>query len=520
MNSYTSELAARHRNKLHVAAAGLLVGLLAGTVIVCFRLAIGQIQKLVRVYYALARHNWLWGLSLIPTVLVLTAICTWFVKRQPMISGSGIPQVAGSLGGRLKFSWLKVMMAKIGGGLLALGSGLTLGREGPSVQIGASCGAIIAKLLHRPISEQKYLISAGAASGMTAAFAAPLSGVVFALEEVHHNFSSLALVSAMAGSVVADFITKKILGSKPELAFAEIVPLPFNQYWIIVLLAVILAVSAHIFIRVIIGGKKLYARLPVPLAVKIALPFICTLAVILLDGQFFGAGQEFIALPIHGSQTLTELIILYAVKLFLLAIAFCSGLPGGIFFPLLVLGALTGNILGTVLHQVGVLDAKYILFVVMISMAGHFAGIVRAPVTGILLICEMSGSFEYFLPLVLVAVGVYLLMEWTGAEPIYETLLDMILHNKSEKAVIAAKNEYDDGILMEFAVQHGSAFDGAEIADLGCPNDILIVAIKRGGKELIPRGNSVVHGGDYLVVMLAKKKQVEIIDWLHSRCEI
>ncbi|MDG9688473.1 chloride channel protein, partial [Streptomyces sp. DH18] len=128
------------------------------------------------------------------------------VKNEPMISGSGIPQVEGVLLRELDMTWWKVILGKFFGGVLSIGSGLSLGREGPSVQLGAAIGQGFSKVFRRIKIEEKYLITSGASAGLAAAFNAPLAGAMFALEEVHKNFSPLILLSALSSALSADFI--------------------------------------------------------------------------------------------------------------------------------------------------------------------------------------------------------------------------------------------------------------------------------------------------------------------------
>ena len=123
-------------------------------------------------------------------------------KFAPLISGSGIPQVSAQLAGRLQVPWRRVLPGKFIGGLLTLGGSLTMGREGPSVQIGASVGQAFGDLARRPLSARNFLISSGAAAGLAAAFNAPIAGVVFAMEELHKSFSGVVLVLLRWKSVV------------------------------------------------------------------------------------------------------------------------------------------------------------------------------------------------------------------------------------------------------------------------------------------------------------------------------
>lgn len=514
------ELRSRLRLKGRLALEGFLVGVVAGLVIVVFRLGVEWLQHLIKAAFGYSVGHWTAALGLFFLFSLFGLFAGWLAKKEPMISGSGIPQVAGQLAGLLHFKWYRVLPAKVLGGLLTLGSGLTMGREGPSVQMGACCGEAVATLLKRPQTEHKYLISTGAASGLAAAFSAPLSGVVFALEEVHKNFSVLALISAMTGAVTADFITKTIFGLKPELALKIKGHLPLERYWVLIILGIVIGLGAWLFNHAIVAAKKLYAKLPVSQVIKGYLPFAISFFLILVDPALFGSGQTMIHWVDHGGYAIGTLAFYYIAKLLLLLLCFGSGLPGGIFFPLLVLGSLLGHLYGLVFAELGIIEPDHVIYYAVLAMAGHFAGIVRAPVTGILLICEMTGSFEQLLPLTVISLVSYLTIEQLRCEPIYESLLHLILKDR-KSPVLHNEPELDvpsNRVLLEYAVVHNSAVDGHAIRDIAWPENMLIVAVKRRGREILPRGYISLKGGDYLVVLLKRDEHGELDSLIKGLC--
>ena len=181
------------------------------------------------------------------------------------------------------------------------------------------------------------------------------------------------------------------------------------------------------------------------------------------------------------------LIGIYAAKLALLALCFGSGLPGGIFFPLLVLGSLVGNVFGQAAASAGLMEPQYVSSLALMAMTGHFSAIVRSPLTGILLISEMTGSFAFMLPLGLVAMTAYVVAEGFRSEPIYESLQKGLLSSSS--AVPTSGHEAArsasprDRMLVEFGVENLSPADGRTIAEILWPEDSLVIAVKRGSGE-------------------------------------
>ena len=175
-------------------------------------------------------------------------------------------------------SWWKILIFKFMGGVISLGAGLSVGKEGPSVQMGASVGKGFSEVFKFSKVEEKFLITAGAAAGLSFAFNAPLSGAIFALEEVHRNFSPLVLISAMASSLASDFILKLFLHPGLALGFkSPLLVLPLKYYWILIILGIIMGVGGAIFNKGILKVQSLYGCMKkVPIEIKVMIPFVMT----------------------------------------------------------------------------------------------------------------------------------------------------------------------------------------------------------------------------------------------------
>ena len=224
-----------------------IIGAIVGLTIVLHRVLLDKLSGLFLNLYTHSKGNLLDTIVLFGLLIISGYIVAIMVKKVPMISGSGIPQVEGILMKKLKGNWLSILVNKFLGGLLALGAGLSLGREGPSVQMGASIGEGFAKIFKRVSIEEKYLITSGASAGLAAAFNAPISGVMFALEEVHKNFSPLVLLSVMSSALMSDFVTKNLLGIGKSLNFVGVKVLDLKYYWLLIILGAIVGVSGVLF---------------------------------------------------------------------------------------------------------------------------------------------------------------------------------------------------------------------------------------------------------------------------------
>jgi H+/Cl- antiporter ClcA len=481
---------------------GILIGTIVGLLIVFFRFSIDKISHYVTTVYSFIPDKpWL-----IPVIFIsligIAVLIGLIIKIEPMVRGSGIPQVEGVLQRKLSMSWWRVILGKIVGGVLAIGSGLSLGREGPSVQIGAAVGQGYNRVFKRLKTEESFHITSGASAGLAAAFNAPLSGVIFALEEVHKSFSPLILLSAVSASITADFISVEFFGLKPIFAFGEISALPLNYYYYLLIIGILIGLFGVFFNFMLIKTKDFYVRLKIiPVQLRPIIPFVIAGILGIFYPQVLGSGNELITSLTENNFAIKAILMLLIVKFIFTILSYGSGVPGGIFLPLLVIGAVFGSLFGTLVSIIFNIDQVYINNFIILSMAGYFAAIVRAPITGIILITEMTGSFQHLLPLSIVVFTAYIIANLTGSEPIYESLLKRSLANEEYyEFKVSSKTK----IMLELPVDAGSKLDNQLIKDIAWPEDCLLVSIRRGSEEKIPRGNTRIHPGDFLIVLITE----------------
>jgi H+/Cl- antiporter ClcA len=365
--------------------------------------------------------------------------------------------------------------------------------------LGAAVGQGFSKVFKRIKIEEKYLITSGASAGLAAAFNAPLAGVMFALEEVHKNFSPLVLLSAISAALSADFVSSVFFGLKPVFNFKNLSILPLKYYLYIIILGVILGVLGVAFNKTLLKTQVLYSKLKwIPKEFRIMIPLLVSVILGLFLPQVLGGGHELILSLTTSSAPLTFLLILFLIKFLFTMTSYGSGAPGGIFLPLLAIGALIGSIYGSVLVHFFHFDNIFITNFIILAMAGYFTAIVRAPITGTILITEMTGSFNHLLSIAMVSITAYIIADILGSKPIYESLLSRILHNQgSELSVGDNKHK----AILEFAICMGSVLDGKEVKSVKWPSHCLLVAVKRGEQEIIPKGDTTIQSGDYLVVL-------------------
>lgn len=499
--------------RLKLVFEGIAVGIIVGFLIVLYRYALEKAYEIIINIYKFLEIKPIFIPVWIIAVIFIGYIVGKLVKNEPMISGSGIPQIEGVLSGKLKMKWWKVIIGKLIGGILSIGSGLSLGREGPSVQLGAAVGQGFSKVFKRIKIEEKYLITSGASAGLSAAFNAPLAGVMFALEEVHKNFSPLVLLSALSAALSADYVSSKFFGLKPILDFRNLSILPLNYYFYIIVLGCLLGILGVIFNKTLILTQNLYSKLKwIPKEYWIIIPLLVSVILGFLLPEVLGGGHDLIVMLFSTMNfPILTLLILLLVKFLFTMTSYGSGAPGGIFLPLLAIGALIGNVYGFVVVNLLHLDNSYIYGFIILAMAGYFTAIVRAPITGIILITEMTGSFNHLLSLAMVSITAYIVSDILGSKPIYEVLLEKLLHRQGEGIIIGKKKHK---AILEFAICMGSILDGKEIKSVKWPSHCLLVAVKRGEHEIIPKGDTIIQSGDYLIILTNEDRVSRINDEL------
>lgn len=501
--------------RLKVFAEGILIGLVAGAVVVLFRYCIVYAEWLRTAVYAQLRRN----PALIPAWLLFLLLAAFIlgliVKYEPMAGGSGIPQVKGVMLRRMKMMWQKVLPAKFAGGILAIGAGLSLGREGPSIQLGAVVGQGLSRLMGQTKMEERYLLTSGASAGLAAAFNAPLAGVMFALEELHKNFSPTVLMSAMAASVTADGVSRLVFGQNAVFTFERLPVLPLGYYGYIIALGVITGLGGVLFNKCLLRSLDLYDQQRVlPKTLQAAFPLLLGGLAGFILPEILGGGHELIGGISAGHYGLALLFVLLTAKFVFTVLSYGCGVPGGIFLPLLVIGALLGGAFATVSIQLMTVPAQYANNFVILAMAAFFTAITKAPVTGSILILEMTGSFSHLFSLITISMTAHLVADIAKSPPVYEALLDRSLAKQQPQSPAESSVKQT---VAELVVCLDSKLDGKYIKDVAWPANSLLVSIKRGETEIVPKGNTKIMAGDYVYILTDETKTKLVSELAESR---
>ncbi len=446
----------KRRFRLRLILEGCGTGLAAGLSVGVFRYLLGASEDFRQIVYenirlAAGEGRWLFPLLYVAAFVAIAWMLAKIVAREPMCTGSGIPQVKGVLMGRMSMNWASVLPAKIAGGVLAIGAGMSLGREGPSVQIGACAGQGIGRLSQSSDRglEARTLLVAGAGAGLAAAFNAPLAGVIFGLEELQRTFSAAGLLVSITAAVTAAAVTELFFGSSPVFSLGYLLPMPLDMLGWLAVLGLFVGALGRMFNPSLLWAQDFYERLGLKGMCKPLLPLLLAACLGFVLPEILGGGNRLVDALAVESYSLAFLCLLFAGKFLFTMLCFGSGVPGGIFLPMLVLGALGGAIFGHLLAAAGLFPAMYLPDMIVFGMAAYFAVVVKSPVTGSVLIMEMTGSFQHMLALLIVSLSAYAVSDLTGGRPVYGELLGRLLRrNKGrEKKILSRVDKIKKSII-------------------------------------------------------------------------
>lgn len=496
--------------KLKIIGWSLLIGLTVGLVVSCFRWLIEYSLENWKQLYALARTSWLWLLVVLLLFGVITWLIGWIIKPEPHVKGSGIPEVELQLADKLTLTRpLSIVWRKFVAGVLAIGSGGFLGREGPSVQLGAALGQTLAEKLKLDQQNWRLFVSAGAASGLSAAFSAPLAGTMFVLEEVSHSFSVLLWLGSLSGALMADLVTEKVFGLTPVLKISYQQSMPLRYYWILIVLGLLLGLLGFLYQQITLQSSRFYLLFSrIPRQYHAIIMLVGVLPVAVWFPQIIGGGNSLIISLPSVNWGIGMLLVVFLLRFILSAVSFGSGVPGGIFLPILTLGAVIGALVGATFHALGLLPAVYIPNLIIFAMAGYFAGISKAPFTAIILITEMVGSLAHLMPLATVSLLAYVVIDLLGGAPIYESLAAKMHLNQQLTNLTGRLDQF------KFIVSPVSNLTGKEVRQVAWPAGAILTRITRDEKQVVAKGDTVLRPKDQLTILVDSCKLGDVKDFL------
>ncbi|MBS1702578.1 MAG: H(+)/Cl(-) exchange transporter ClcA [Armatimonadetes bacterium] len=491
----------------------VLVGLGSGLVAVAFRIGL-QLCENAREHLLAILPSSPWISFLVIAVIgtIGTYVALLIGRLEPDASGSGIPQMKAVLEGHMKMDWLRILWVKFLGALAALGSGLAMGREGPTVQMGGAVGQGLATLTNANNRERRALSAAGSGAGLAAAFNAPLAGVTFVLEELQRDFQPIVFVAALLCAAVATVISRLASGQFPVFEVPHIEAPSLAALPLFAVVGLLGGFLGVLFNRALLGTQSAFDGIRVKSPIKVALITGILLAIAFVASKdLIGGGHGLSELAIKGEIPLLLAIGFFMLRFVLIHVCYATGVPGGIFAPLLSLGALIGLVSHELAVMIGLQGGVTVAACAVAGMCGMFSGVVRAPLTGVILIGEMTGSYDLLLPLLVTAFAAYAVAENMRDIPIYEALLQRLASMRGFEV------EDDERRFVETEIRPDSTLVGLKLKDAHLPKGVLVVLCSNGSREYIPNGNTVLREHMKISVVSTSKKALHDLELLtHS----
>lgn len=487
--------------RLRLFFEGIIIGVLTGFVIGAFIVALNKASA-ARYYIfdnyiipALSSGSFLPLTAWILFAIFLSYIIYHLCIHETMAMGGGIPQVKGALLGIMHMRWFRVLWVKFAGVTLGILGGLSIGRESPAVQMGAMIAQGISRFFKRIPMEEKYLLTSGSAAGLAAAFSAPLSGTMFAMEELNRNFSSAALLPSMGAAVSAVLVTKYIFGIGAIFVFPSMPATSISLMIPIIVASIICGFGGVLYNYGLTHIGNFYKKLHLTgVWPRLIFALMVAAAVAIYIPEIADGGDELVNHIVESRPELLFLIVLLIGKFLFTIISTGSGIPGGFLVPMFTIGALLGAVESTVFVNIGFVDPFYQDNIITIAMAAFVTASARAPLTAILLILELTGDFSHMTVLVLSSAIAFVVSGLLGGQPIYGELLNIALHGHAQK-------KEEKRSLIEIVVCTGSPLEGKCVKDLPLPPHAVLMDIKTSTFSKIPTPDTKILAGMHLYIL-------------------
>lgn len=494
---------------------GAFTGLIVGTVVFFFKwVAEWLTEKSAEIYRMAQANPWI-AVGVVAGAVAL-AFAAYFLQRwAPETKGGGIPRAEGVLRGILTFRWLRTGIAVLVNSWISFFAGLPLGSEGPSVLLGTAIGGGTCKLPLSHDSWNRYIMTGGASAGFAVATGAPVTGLLFALEEAHKRFTPMIFLMAMSSvlfGVTASnlwsmlFYHYGLISKFPAALFdvgSLIVSFEMKDIWVPLLLGVAVAVVAcgyNLFVFVM--GKLYDGKLSkIPQWARLLVVFVLTAVIGLITiGGFngtdalFGGGGLIVKLTDYEKFSWAVIFALLLIRFFAIAFSTSSGATGGVFIPMLSIGALLGALMGKLFVSMGMSQELYAT-VVMLSMSAFMGAATRAPLTALVFMVECTWSFSNLFYVGITVFVSYLICELVKVEPLYDVLLERMTEQQN-------RGKTHEIIEMKYVVKSGAFAVGKSIRDVLWPANTKVRQIEAGNvSRMDDDGEKKIHAGDVVTLI-------------------
>lgn len=474
----------------------MIVGVVSGCLIFLFKIASSAVMHgSERIYEAVRQDPRLLPLLIVGAAALggVSALILTYAKE---CRGGGIPTAVASIRGLVPMKWIQGIFVLFGSALITYLAGVPLGNEGPSVQMGAAAGKGSARVAGKNRRAwERYLMTGGACSGFAIATGAPLSGILFALEEAHRRFSTtlftVASISVLTGTITHRYLCYffRVDTTFFDLAISQILPMMY--LWAAILIGAVCGLCSLLFTRLYriaqITSNMTGRRLP--LWARFVIIFGVTALLGFWSADFVGSGHSLIEAILHGKTLWYGLLLAFFIRGVLMICANCEGVSGGIFVPNLAFGAMIASLVSEGLIAAGLVDGAYYTILVVVGMASFLSASSRTPVTAIAFAAEALCVAANIIPVVFGVVVAYLIVEISGRLSFADTVIE-------RRAEAARQGKTPVIVDAHMTVQRGSVADGMEIRDILWPPTCAVLSIDRRQSRVLHHGSGEVRAGD------------------------
>lgn len=499
----------RYKNRLKnlilpAVVFGSLSGVFTAVLVTLYKFCAGKIIHFSEHAYGYVRtHLWLLPVGLV-AVLGVAFLYKWVLTKYPNVKGGGIPTSIALLRGIISFRWAVNLVWVFIMSLVSFLVGVPLGNEGPSVQMGAAAGkGVIDLFAKKQKAYSRYAMTGGACAGFSIATGAPISGMMFAVEEAHHRISPMIImvsaISVLFANITASLLAPLLGVSTSLFVFdAPLRVLGVKDMWIPLVVGIVIGLFAVAFLKIykVINKFVTGAFSAVPFLWRIVIILACTLVLGVVSFDFISTGHELALSLFDMNRGLVLLLVILAVRSLLTLFANTNGITGGIFLPIISLGAVVSAVVGTVCVKYCGLDSEYYTVILVLGISACISGMMKMPLTAVFFSVEALGCYENIIPVILVVAASYSMTEIFGVKSVNDSVIDARV-----KAIYADKQP----VLTDthVVVKDGSFAVGKQVRDILWPNNLFVLSIHREEQKnsmVDEHGEKHIHPGDTLHV--------------------
>ncbi|MBQ8577061.1 MAG: chloride channel protein [Clostridia bacterium] len=492
-------------------------GTLVGVVIVLFKYLANLAGTWSGKLYDAMRANPKVTLGTAVFLCAAAGVYLFVYRRHGNLRGGGIPTSIGILRGLIPFNWVHNAVGVFFLSLLTFFIGVPLGTEGPSVQIGTALGRGMTRIFAKKHAAwDRYIMTGGACAGFTAATDAPISGMMFAIEEAHQRISPMIiLVSTVSvtASKIACAALSPLLGVSTRLFPQMTLPVfSLSGLWLPVLIAIAVGLFSVVFLKYYIVLRHFWKRhiIRLPEYVRILGVLLLTLGFGLLSDNFLSSGHHMIGELMEGHLVWYLLLAYIVVRSALMIFANSAGITGGMFLPIMALGAMISSVIGGLLITYTPLGREYYSIIVVLGITSCIAGMMKMPLTAVVFAIEALSAHENIIPVLLASFISYFITEIFGMESINDRVLG---HRLADMRGDRAPTVMD----LYVTVQKDTFAVGKQIRDIFWPANTFVLSVQHAADdnaEMDERGEKTLRAGDRLHVCYSTYNEED------TRCEL